>query len=126
MKITGTELINKLGSNEIPAQTEINVWYIVGAEAGKITTLLYDGVDIIWQPDTFAARYFWDDKIYFEIEEKERELEELKLEHEYYLPSEGLADDHEFKKFVLDELFAQYDKINELVRAVKKIQKENE
>lgn len=126
MKITGTELINKLGNNEIPAQTKINVWYVSDKEEGKLTTLLYDGVDIIWQPDTFAARYFWDDKIYFEIEEKEKELEELKLEHEYYLPSEGLTDDHEFKKFVLDELFAQYDKINELVRAVKKIQKENE
>lgn len=61
------------------------------------------------------------------IEEKEIEkIEELNLNHEYYLPSKELVEDYEFKKFVLDELFAQYDKINELVKVVNGLKKTGE
>lgn len=71
----------------------------------------------------YNSKYFLEKEIEI-IEEKE--IEELNLNHEYYLPSKELVEDYEFKKFVLDELFAQYDKINELVKVVNGLKKTGE
>lgn len=52
-----------------------------------------------------------------------KQIEKLNLIHEYYLPSKELTNDYDFKKYVLDELFAQYDKINEIIEKLSELEK---
>ncbi|MBQ8473161.1 MAG: hypothetical protein IJ501_06630 [Bacilli bacterium] len=95
----------------------------------KTNDYIYADGNVSFFTDYFSYIYHLEDILMLlndeiEIIEEKEKIEELNLNHGYYLPSKEFVEDYEFKKFVLDELFAQYDKINELVKAVNELRKE--
>ena len=118
--MNGIELLQLIKEGKIENDTFINVYY-ADDDLGKtlICELRYINNQIYWEEGTFKVSYLYNDNYKFQIVEKD--IEELNLIHEYYLPSKELVEDYGFKKFVLDELFAQYDKINELIKVVNKL-----
>lgn len=117
--MNGIELLRLIANGEIKEGTFIEIYYD-DEELGKTLINETQYVDNQIKGD-FKLSYLYNSSYRFHIVEEEKDIEELNLIHEYYLPSKELVEDYEFKKFVLDELFAQYDKINELIKAVNKL-----
>ena len=60
VKMTGIELLKLIQRGDLKDDTTIFVY-----EYGKLkTSLRYDGLNLIWQPDTFKTNMLWEDEIY--------------------------------------------------------------
>lgn len=74
IKFNGIELLEKIRSNEIEMNTNINVYY----DDVFRTTLVFDGYDLNWKAGEFKVAYFYDGLCHFEIEE-EKEIEKFAM-----------------------------------------------
>lgn len=116
-KFNGIELLEKIRSNEIEMNTNINVYY----DDVFRTTLVFDGYDLNWKAGEFKVAYFYDGLCHFEIEE-EKEIEKIEffeenLKHVVAKTTSGID-------FALGCFVIETDKkINELIEAVNKIKR---
>lgn len=100
MKVNSETLYELINDGTIHENTKLNVY----RDDIYITSIEYDGYDFNWDAGTFTSGMFYDPLVEFEIIEEEKDIEEFKTN---YTCSE------------LD--FEIIDKINELVREVRKL-----
>ncbi len=111
----GYELIKAITENKIKDNTKIKV------KMGNTykATLKYENFMLKWQSGDFDTSILCSAEAEFEVIEENKEIEELnKISYDEF---KYTGDKHRF-----DLTNIEYDKINELVRAVNKLNKERE
>lgn len=111
----GYELIKAITENKIKDNTKIKV------KMGNTykATLKYENFMLKWQSGDFDTSILCSAEAEFEVIEENKEIEELKkISYDEFVYTDN--------KHRFDLTNAEYDKINELVRAVNKLNKERE
>ena len=105
----GYELIKAISDKEIKDKTKIEVHSL---QDNIIAVIEYKNKRLEWGTGEFDTSYLFDDNIYFRVlEDNTEEIEELLT-----------IEDYECDK---TDIRLNRDKINELVKAVNKLRKEN-
>ena len=111
------ELFEQIHSRKIKEETKIKV--INKLTGNWITTISYKNGRLNWQAGEFDTSFLCNIDIDFKVIEENKEIEELnKISYDEFK--------HTDTKHRFDLTNIEYDKINELVRAVNKINKDLE
>ena len=111
MKIKSEKLYYLINNGTIKENTKINVY----RDDVYITQIIFDGYDFNWENGKLTSGVFFDPLCDFEIIEEPKEIEELPME-------KGDIND---KPFLAKYITHNRYKINELVREINKLNKEN-
>lgn len=118
----GYELVKAIHDGEIKKGTKIEVHSLRVCD-NVIGEIEYKENKLFWLPDTFTTAYLFDDYIYFRVlEDNTEEIEELdrNLKIDDLIAPYGKNED-----LMWTEIIKQHNKINELVKAINKLRKEN-
>ena len=111
MKIKSKELYCAINNGILKENTKINVY----RDDVYITQITFNGYDFIWENGELTSGVFFDSLCDFEVIEEPKEIEELPME-------KGSMND---KTFLAKYITHNRYKINELVREVNELKKEN-
>lgn len=100
MKVNSENLYELINDGTIHENTKLKVY----RDDIYITSIEYDGYDFNWDAGTFTSGMFYDPLVEFEVIEEEKEIEEIETK---------------FIKGTSAEILV--NKINELVREVRKL-----
>ena len=112
MKVNSEVLYELINEGSIKAGTKLKVY----KDDVYVTTITFDGYDFIWETGTFSSGMLFNPLVDFEKIEEEKDIEEIDICTDGIMGFDGVE----------NITGALKDKINELVREIRKLKEGKE